>query len=204
MRLLRAMPRGLIWSAAIAALLIFAARQIYRLPDLDKRVASYSLGLAGRSAIGARVAGLMESHSDTSGVYPLFHGAEAYAARVLLARAARHSIDARYSIWQKDETGLPLLGALLDASQRGVRVRLLVDDNGTPDLDRELAALNQLDNFEMRVFNPFTLRQPKLVPYLFDFPRLNRRMHNKSFAVDSAVTVVGGRNVGDNRLGSTI
>ena len=76
-------------------------------------------------------------------------------------------------------------------------MRLLVDDNGTSDLDGELAALNQLENFEVRVFNPFNLRDPRLASYFFDFFRLNRRMHNKSFTVDSAVTIIGGRNIGD-------
>lgn len=76
-------------------------------------------------------------------------------------------------------------------------MRLLVDDNGTPHLDQELAALNVLPNFEVRIFNLFTLRSPRMVSYLFDFPRLNRRMHNKSFTVDGVATIVGGRNIGD-------
>ena len=74
-----------------------------------------------------------------------------------MARAAQHSIDIRYYIWQRDLTGLRLLQELHSAAQRGVRVRLLVDDNGTPDLDSELAALNALDNMQVRVFNTFNL-----------------------------------------------
>src|SRR5690606_4343003 len=77
----------------------------------------------------------------------------------------------------------------------------LIDDNGIRDLDAELAALDALPNFEVRLFNPFTLRRPKAFSYFFDFPRLNRRMHNKSFTVDGIATIVGGRNVGNMYFG---
>lgn len=83
------------------------------------------------------------------------------------------------------------------AAARGVRVRLLVDDNGTAGLDGELAMLNALPNFQVRLFNPFTLRRLRWLGYGFDFNRLNRRMHNKSFCVDGAATIIGGRNIGD-------
>ena len=73
----------------------------------------------------------------------------------------------------------------------------LVDDNGTSDLDGELAALNQLENFEVKGLQPFQSARSRLASYFFDFFRLNRRMHNKSFTVDSAVTIIGGRNIGD-------
>jgi putative cardiolipin synthase len=73
----------------------------------------------------------------------------------------------------------------------------LVDDHGTAHLDAELAMLNGLPNMEVRLFNPFTLRKPRLACYLFNFARLNRRMHNKSFSVDGATAILGGRNIGD-------
>jgi putative cardiolipin synthase len=74
---------------------------------------------------------------------------------------------------------------------------LLLDDNGIAGLDPELRALDDLPNLEVRLFNPFTVRRPKLLSFAFDFFRLNRRMHNKSFTADGAASVVGGRNVGD-------
>lgn len=83
------------------------------------------------------------------------------------------------------------------AAERGVRVRLLLDDNGIAGLDAELRALDDLSNFDVRLFNPFILSRPKLLSFTFDFFRLNRRMHNKSFTADGAATLVGGRNVGD-------
>ena len=93
--------------------------------------------------------------------------------------------------------GLPLLQELRLAAERGVRVRLLVDDNGTSDLDGELAAPQSAREFRGKGLQPFQSARSRLASYFFDFFRLNRRMHNKSFTVDSAVTIIGGRNIGD-------
>jgi putative cardiolipin synthase len=130
-------------------------------------------------------------------VRALANGQEAFSARVLLARQAQDSIDVQYYIWQKDATGLILLDELRAAAERGVRVRLLLDDNGIKGLDEILSGLDALPQVEVRLWNPFTIRSPKALGYLFDFPRLNRRMHNKSFTVDGIATIVGGRNIGD-------
>src|SRR3546814_14052399 len=83
------------------------------------------------------------------------------------------------------------------AAERGVGVRLLLDDLGVSGLDSDLAALDALPDVEVRLFNPFILRTPKLLGYAFDFVRLNRRMHNKSLTADGAVSILGGRNIGD-------
>lgn len=151
------------------------------------------------SATGLRemVAAQSALHPGLSGVVTLQNGADAFAARIHLARTATVSIDAQYYIWKDDLTGLRLLSELQDAAKRGVKVRLLVDDNGTEGLDQELAALDALPTAEVRIFNPFTLRKYRRLNYAFDFFRLNRRMHNKSFTVDGVITVVGGRNIGD-------
>src|SRR5690606_3655400 len=87
------------------------------------------------------------------------------------------------------------------AAERGVRVRFLLDDNGIDDLDDDLVAIDALPQAEVRLFNPFILRTFKPLGYLFDFVRLNRRMHNKSLTADGAVSVLGGRNVGDIYFG---
>jgi putative cardiolipin synthase len=96
---------------------------------------------------------------------------------------------------------LILLNELYAAAERGVRVRLLLDDNGIAGLDRDLAALDALANVEVRLFNPFILRSPKALGYAFDFFRLNRRMHNKSLTADGAMSILGGRNIGDIYFG---
>ncbi|HNP37826.1 MAG TPA: phospholipase D family protein, partial [Woeseiaceae bacterium] len=136
------------------------------------------------------------------GVASLGNGADAFAARILLANAAVSSIDAQYYIWHGDLTGSLLLDALRRAADRGVRVRLLLDDNGTYGLDAELAWLDAHENAEVRLYNPFNLRRFKMLSFGFDFFRLNRRMHNKSFTVDGLATIVGGRNIGDEYFGA--
>ena len=107
-----------------------------------------------------------------------------------------------YYIWHDDLTGILLLHELRKAAGRGVRVRLLIDDNGIAGMDAMLADLSTHPNVEIRLFNPFMLRNPKRLNYGFDFSRLNHRMHNKSFTVDNLATVVGGRNVGDEYFGT--
>ncbi|MET0179015.1 MAG: phospholipase D-like domain-containing protein, partial [Novosphingobium sp.] len=141
-------------------------------------------------------------HPGRTGLHLLSDGLDAFAARLLLVRAAEATLDLQYYIWHGDRTGTLLLEALHAAAERGVRVRLLVDDNGIAGLDRVLAALDGHPRIAVRIFNPFRIRFPKAVGYLVDFHRLNRRMHNKSVIVDGAVTVIGGRNIGDEYFGA--
>ena len=137
------------------------------------------------------------------GVYALPDGREAFAARMLLIQAAQRSLDVQYYIWRHDMSGMLLFDALLSAAERGVRVRLLLDDNNTEGLDEILSALDSHPNIEVRLFNPFVVRHHRWLGYLTDFSRLNRRMHNKSFTADSQVTILGGRNVGDEYFDAT-
>ena len=122
---------------------------------------------------------------------------DAFAARVLLADAADTSLDVQYYIWHGDQTGYLLFEALWRAAERGVRVRLLLDDNNTGGLDGTIAALDSHPNIEVRLYNPLANRSVRSLNYVTDFSRVNRRMHNKSFTVDNQATVVGGRNVGN-------
>lgn len=167
--------------------------------SLPKNTGDYSTALPpaeeGRLATATRQ--MMTENPSLTGVVPLSNGADAFAARMLLADAATSSIDTQYYIWRADLTGYLLLDRLKQAADRGVRVRLLLDDHGTSGLDPEIAALDAHPNIEVRLWNPFNLRTFKLLSFTFDFFRLNRRMHNKSFTVDGHVSVLGGRNVGD-------
>ncbi|HEY6353191.1 MAG TPA: phospholipase D family protein, partial [Burkholderiaceae bacterium] len=135
-------------------------------------------------------------------VYAMPSGREAFAARVALAAAAERSIDAQYYIWHDDITGSLLMQAMLAAANRGVRVRLLIDDNNTKGMDAAIAMLDAHPHIEVRLFNPFANRSNRLADYATDFSRLNRRMHNKSFTADNQVTIVGGRNIGDEYFGA--
>ncbi|QKJ86731.1 Cardiolipin synthase C [Paramixta manurensis] len=143
-----------------------------------------------------------DRHPDESGIHPLGDGLDAFAARYLLLSMAEESIDVQYYIWQNDMSGRLLFSALLEAAQRGVRVRMLLDDNNTMGLDETLCELNRHPNIQIRLFNPFSFRFLRALGYLTDFARLNRRMHNKSFTVDGVVTIVGGRNIGDEYFGT--
>lgn len=172
------------------------------LPALDGRVASTTLAHTQATELGAAVAPLLAAHPGLSGVYPLADGPDAFAARVLMADNAQRSLDVQYYIWHKDITGLLLFDALRKAAARGVRVRLLLDDNSTAGLDDVLALLDAEPNVEVRLFNPFVWRGARLLGYASDFQRLNRRMHNKSFTADNQATIVGGRNVGDEYFGA--
>ena len=167
------------------------------LPPLDGRTISTRLQNTAESRLGRSIAPLAEAHPGLTGVVPLLSGRDAFAARVRLADVAERSLDVQYYIWHADLSGTLLLDALRRAADRGVRVRLLLDDNNTGDLDETLAALDAQPNIEVRLFNPFAVRQWRPLGYLFDFARLNRRMHNKSFTADNQATVIGGRNVGD-------
>ena len=176
------------------------------LPSLEGRTVTTALSAAQAQAtlLGQAVQPRLAAHPDRSGLYPLDDPLAAFAARVLLARRAERTLDAQYYIWQNDITGTMLLAELERAAKRGVRVRLLLDDNGIRGaLDDTLAALAAEPNFEVRLFNPFTWRHPKWANYITAFSRLNHRMHNKSFTVDDQASIIGGRNIGDTYFGAT-
>lgn len=167
------------------------------LPPLTERSASTALLDTADTRLGNAIAPRAAAHPGRSGIYDLPDPVDAFAARMLLADAAEVSLDIQYYIWNADTTGMLLFDALHRAAQRGVRVRLLLDDNNTAGLDDILARLNGNPRIEVRLFNPFVIRWPRWFGYTTDFARLNRRMHNKSFTADSQATVIGGRNIGD-------
>jgi len=139
--------------------------------------------------------------TECCGIHTLEDSLEAFAARYLLAQLAERTLDIQYYIWEDDVSGRLLFEALLDAAGRDVKVRLLLDDNNTSGLDDIMLAIDAHPNIEVRLFNPFSFRTLRMLGYLTDFARLNRRMHNKSFSADCEATIVGGRNVGDAYFG---
>lgn len=179
-----------------------AVRLLNPLPPLEPRHHSTALTDTLDTPLGRGTRLAVADQPGLSGLHLLNDGREAFAARILLARAATRSLDIQYYIWHGDLSGTLMLEAMREAADRGVRVRMLLDDNGITGLDAPLAALDLHPNIEIRLFNPFLLRRPKMVGYLADFPRLNRRMHNKSFTADNQATIVGGRNIGDDYFGA--
>jgi putative cardiolipin synthase len=151
------------------------------------------------SRLAERAATAQRPHGERSGVRILDSGLDAFAERAALIEAAERTIDAQYYIWNSDLTGRHLAERLYAAAERGVRVRLLLDDVNVAGRDDVIAALDAHPRLDVRIYNPFPEREGvrKAAGMLREFARLNRRMHNKSFTVDGAVAIVGGRNIGD-------
>lgn len=181
----------------ILAVLWIVGRLVFAVPSTEGRPAETAIPFDETTTLGPRAAEALAAHPGLSGVIPLAEGQGALTARLQLAEGAERSIDAMYYIWHDDESGILLLNRLREAAARGVRVRLLLDDNGITGMDDMLAALNGMPNFSVRLFNPSTVRQPKLLGYALYPLRMNRRMHNKAFIVDGAAAIVGGRNIGN-------
>lgn len=193
----------LIWGTLLLSFLLAGCQS---LPSLEGRPLSsaYSKEQVADTYFAQALAPIETLHGEgQSGIFPLIEADEAFAARMMLAKYAQRSLDVQYYIWRGDMTGTMLFESLHEAADRGVRVRLLLDDNNTNGTDPVLQALHSHANIEVRLFNPFMVRSLRWPGYITDFSRLNRRMHNKSFTADNALTIIGGRNVGDEYFGAT-
>jgi putative cardiolipin synthase len=152
------------------------------------------------------VAAAEEKRPGESGFRLLSEGPEAFAVRARTAMVAERSLDVQTYIWNADGTGMALAYLLLQAADRGVRVRLLVDDMDARSRNYGFAALDAHPNIEVRMFNPFQSRYgalSKMFEAMGSFDRINRRMHNKTWIADNRVAVVGGRNLGDEYFGAS-
>lgn len=128
-------------------------------------------------------------------------GFEGYLLRAQMIDAATKTIDLQYYIFHADESGKLLIEALLRAADRGVRVRMMIDDVDNYGEDSQIEALDAHPNIEVRLFNPLSYRggsdMLRYLNLLANAPRLNFRMHNKQLLIDNSIVLVGGRNVGD-------
>ena len=149
----------------------------------------------------AAVSAQNEIHPDLSGYHPIVTGANAFAARSILTGMATRNIDAQYYIWHNDQAGQLLLKDLWEAAERGVIVRLLLDDfNNSAKFDQHLLRFASHPNIAVRIINPLMHRKFSTLNYVTGLPRINRRMHNKSMTFDKQITVIGGRNIGNEYL----
>jgi cardiolipin synthase C len=138
-----------------------------------------------------------DQHPGLSGFSLLSHGREAFIVRLALGDLAERSLDLQYYVWDGDTTGRIIVDRVMKAADRGVRVRLLIDDPYYKASDSVIAALDAHPNVEIRLFNPLTNRSWSALDFIVDFGRVNRRMHNKLMIADNAAAIVGGRNIGD-------
>jgi len=172
-----------------------------RFAERARGPASQSLPTAADATpLDRAVAPLLRAHPGRSGMALLADNLDAFTVRAGTARAAGRSLDLQYYIWNHDFTGNLLGYEVLRAADRGVRVRLLLDDMTAHGKDSQLAALDAHPNIEVRLFNPSRSRAGVLgraTEMLLRPVSMNRRMHNKAWIADGRVAVVGGRNVGD-------
>jgi putative cardiolipin synthase len=169
-------------------------RKFFKLPE---RQESWKYPDTAKTPIGRAAEGWLHRHSADCGVYRLDSGRDALGIRLGLIDFAERSIDIQSYLIRDDVSGNLVGLRLAAAAERGVRVRLLMDDALTHDIDAGLLSLDDHQNIEVRVFNPFPRRRSRLISFIANFNVLNRRMHNKSFTVDNQVTIVGGRNLAD-------
>jgi putative cardiolipin synthase len=151
------------------------------------------------------VAAAEARHPGESAFHLSAQGTEAFVVRMQSARLASRSLDVQTYIWHADLTGRYLGQQLLESADRGVRVRLLVDDLDARAKNDGYAALSAHPNIEVRLFNPWVTRSGglrKAGEGVMNFSRINRRMHNKSWIADNRIAIVGGRNVGDEYFGA--
>ncbi|WP_201632038.1 phospholipase D family protein [Psychrobacter immobilis] len=140
-------------------------------------------------------------HPDLSGYHPIVTGANAFASRSILTGMATRNIDVQYYIWHDDQAGQLLLKDLWEAAERGVIVRLLLDDfNNNAKFDQRLLRFASHPNIAVRIINPLMHRKFQTLNFVTGLPRINRRMHNKSMTFDKQITIIGGRNIGDEYL----
>ena len=162
---------------------------------LDKEF-STAVPFNTNTSLGSYTKPYLRPYSDLTGFYPLADGQEALLARLAIIHAAEQSIDLQYYIYRSDHTSSLMTWALYQAAERGVRVRVLLDDMQSRD-DANLAALSSHPNIQIRLFNPVGNRTFRMLGFVGDYDRLNRRMHNKAIIADGAFAITGGRNIGD-------
>lgn len=172
------------------------------LPTDYPRTDAYYVEDTDETHLGQEIVPVKKQHAGNSGFYPLSKGIDAFVARVALIEAAEKTLDVQYYIWHTDLTGKVMIDRLLHAADRGVRVRLLLDDLDTAGKDFSLAMLDAHPNIEIRLYNPFANRNSRMLDFVTDLGRVNRRMHNKSLTADNQATIVGGRNIGNEYFGA--
>ncbi len=167
------------------------------LPTNFERQASYAFTDTDSTSFGKAYNRVKDVNPGKSGFLLLISGLDAFVARTLLAHYAERSIDVQYYLYHDDLIGRLFLDQLLKAANRGVRVRLLVDDMGMSGKDLGIMIADSHPNMEVRIFNPFSRKRTRLTQFVTRMGSVTRRMHNKSFTVDNQICILGGRNIGN-------
>ena len=187
----------------IALVLVVLLNACASLPPQTGRTETHAVQDTAGTRLGAAFAPGEAAHPGSNAFHLLPNAMDALVARIILTEAADRTLDMQYYIWHDDATGRTLAAAMLRAADRGVRVRLLLDDLGTNADDEVLLALASHPNVQVRLFNPVASRRFKTLGSALEFFRVNRRMHNKSLIADNQGAILGGRNIGDEYFGAS-
>lgn len=148
-----------------------------------------------QTSLGKIVLPLREQNPGLTGFHILYNPLEALAARIHLIDKAEKTLDLQYYIWDNDRIGSLALYSILKAADRGVKVRLLIDDNNAKKMEGIYLALDQHTNIDIKLYNPYRFRHYRAMDMVLNLKRINRRMHNKSFIADNQISLIGGRNM---------
>lgn len=184
------------WLTA-GTILLCIASGCAKLPDNSALVPTTVISATEQTHLATLFADDKKQHPGQSGFYLLDNGLDAFVARAVLVLAAEKSIDLQYYLYHPDLVGGLLADLLLQAADRGVRVRLLLDDMGLEGRDINLFTIAQHPNISVRIFNPFIRGSSRVSQFITRFGSVTRRMHNKSLTIDNQATIVGGRNIGN-------
>ncbi|WP_248323744.1 phospholipase D family protein [Caballeronia sp. Sq4a] len=188
------------WIAVALTLLMTACAS---LPPQAGREETHALTDTASTRLGRSFAASEAAHPGDNAFHLLPDGMDALIARVILSETADRTLDLQYYIWHSDLTGREMAASIMRAADRGVRVRLLLDDLGTNADDQFLLALASHPNVQVRLFNPVANRTFKRLGSAAEFFRVNRRMHNKALIADNQAAILGGRNIGDEYFGAS-
>jgi putative cardiolipin synthase len=186
---------------AIAIAVLLAACSSVPARFNNPKSSSVALAHPEETRLGVQFDGAARQRSGESAFRIISVGVDGFLARAQMINAAEKTLDLQYFIFRGDETGRLLTDAVMRAADRGVRVRVLVDDGDTVAGDEQISTLDAHPNIEIRIFNPFVYRGHskvrRSIEFMFNAPRLDYRMHNKLLVVDNAVALIGGRNIGN-------
>jgi putative cardiolipin synthase len=165
------------------------------------KIASSALAHPEETRLGRQFENSAQEHDGNSGFRIIPVGADGFLMRMQMIDAAERTLDLQYFIFRGDETGRLITDAVLRAADRGVHVRVLIDDGETVLGDGQITAIEAHPSVEIRIFNPFAYRGKvqmfRAIEFMFNASRLDYRMHNKLLVVDNAIALMGGRNIGD-------
>jgi cardiolipin synthase C len=166
------------------------------LPKYTPQPVEYAFDTAtNQTSLAKIVLPLRDENPQLTGYKVLYDPLEALAARLHLIERVEKTLDLQYYIWDNDKIGKLALDAIIRAADRGVKVRMLIDDNNSKNMQSSYLALDQHINIDVRLYNPYRFRNFRAMDILLDLKRINRRMHNKSFIADNQIALIGGRNM---------